>query len=236
MTDLRTPDTTARPAATVAAPRDLAVLAWAGIAGPVVTAVLFIGQDLLRDGVDPVAEPVSALSAGPGGWVQQLSFVLLGVLTMAHAVGLHLGMRPSRGGAAAPALLFVVGVAAVLAAAFPITRAADGTLNPPSVGHGVAGTVFFLGTPVALLLLARRMRHDERWRSLARPLTVGAGSLLVAALVVRVLTLPDVGPLEEYFGLVQRLLVLGLLYPLRIVVAARLLAVARGRRADRRPA
>lgn len=229
MTALHPSQTATRPADSVASARDLAVLAWAGIAAPVGAAVLFLGQDLLRDGVDPVAEPVSALSTGSGAWVQQLAFVLLGVLTMAHAVGLHLGMRRSRAGAAGPALLFAVGVAAVLGAAFPLTRAADGTLDPPSLGHGLAGTVFFLGTPVALLLLARRMRHDERWRSLARPVAVGAVVVLVAAVVVRVLTFPDAGPLEQYFGLAQRLLVLGLLFPLRIVVAARLLAVARDR-------
>lgn len=227
MTALRTSEITG--STTVAAPRDLAGLAWAGIAGPVIFAVLFLGQDLVRDGVDPIAEPVSALSTGSGGWIQQLGFVVLGVLTMAHAVGLHLGMAPSRRGAAGPVLLFAAGLAAVLAAAFPIDRAADGTLDVP-VGQIIAGMVFFLGTPVALLLLARRMRHDERWRSLARPLAVGAVALLVAAAARRGLTFPGAGPLEDYGGLAQRLLLLGLLYPLRIVVAVRLLTVARALR------
>lgn len=214
------------PPETVVAPRHLAALAWAGIAGPVLFTLVFLGQDLLREGVEPVAEPVSALSARSGGWIQQLNFVVFGVLTMAHAVGLHLGMRPSRRGWLGPAVLFVAGVAAVMAAAFPVAEAVDGELDVP-VGHMAAGTVFFLGTPVALLLLSRRMRHDERWRTVATPVLVLAVAVLVVAVGMRALVVSEDAPLFDYFGLAQRLLVIGLLFPARILVAQRLLTVAR---------
>jgi hypothetical protein len=77
------------------------VLALAGILGPVLFTAVFVIQELFRRGeYSPMAEPVSALEAGPGGWVQQVNFVGFGLLTIAFAVGLHRGMRPTRAGVA----------------------------------------------------------------------------------------------------------------------------------------
>ena len=70
----------------------LAALAWAGIVAPVLFTATFLAQEALRrDEFSPVAQPVSALEVGPYGWVQQVNFVVLGLLTMAHAIGLHEG-------------------------------------------------------------------------------------------------------------------------------------------------
>ena len=56
--------------------------------------VVFLAQEALPRGeLNPVAAPVSALEAGPNGWVQRLNFLVFGLLTMAHAIGLHRGMR-----------------------------------------------------------------------------------------------------------------------------------------------
>src|SRR5688572_8365922 len=76
----------------------------AGIAGPVLFAVGFLVQEQLRGGeYDPMSEVISALEAGDHGWLQQLNFVGLGVLTMVFAVGLHRGLAPSRLGIVGPA-------------------------------------------------------------------------------------------------------------------------------------
>jgi Protein of unknown function (DUF998) len=63
-------------------------LAWAGIVGPVLFTAAFLAQGAFRrNDYDPLAEPVSALEAGPYGWVQQVNLVLFGLLTIAFAVG-----------------------------------------------------------------------------------------------------------------------------------------------------
>ena len=73
--------------------------AWAGIAGPLLFTASFLTQEAFRrDEYDPVAEVVSALEAGPNGWAQQVTFLVFGVLTMAHAVGLHRAVAPTRWG------------------------------------------------------------------------------------------------------------------------------------------
>lgn len=202
----------------------LRVAGWAGIAGPVLFTVVFLAQDLLRAGFDPVAAPVSALAAGPLGWVQQLNFVAFGVLTVLFAIGLHAAVRPTPGGAAGPALLFVTGIGLLLAAAFPLREDQAGVVYDPG-GHVVGGMLFFPGTALALVLLSRRLARDPRWRDLARP-TLTAGALSVAVVVVVLaLVLPEGGPLHHLAGLVQRALLLLLFFPCRIALSARLLRV-----------
>jgi hypothetical membrane protein len=202
-------------------------LAWAGIVGPILFTVVFLAQEALRrDEFNPVAEPISALEAGPNGWVQQLNFVVLGLLTMAHAIGLHRGMRPARGGWAGPALLFITGMANLVAGAVPWREDHAGITYAPAA-HTVGGMIFFLGSPAALIALSRRMRHDPSWRGLA-PYTLGSGLVLLAVAVVgAVFVRPDAAPLHDWAGLVQRIMVLAVLFPCRIALGVRLLSITR---------
>src|SRR5688572_5899584 len=77
----------------------IAALATAGIAGPITFAVVALVHSLLRQDHSLVAHPISALAAGPSGWLQNANFLLFGLLMIAYAIGLHLGVRPSRAGA-----------------------------------------------------------------------------------------------------------------------------------------
>ncbi len=207
--------------------RRLRAAAWAGLVGPALFTAAFLVQEAFRrDEYSPIAEPVSALEAGPNGWVQQVSFVVFGVLTIAHAWGQHRGMAPTRGGLAGPAALFVTGIGGFVAAAVPIREDAAGLSITPT-GHLVGGTLFFLVSPVALILLSRRMRHDPAWRGLsAYTLAVGL-CMLAAAAVMMTLVIPDDAPLHDQAGLAQRIIILALLFPCRMVMAGRLLRVAR---------
>jgi len=158
-------------------------MAWAGIVGPILFTLAFLAQEALRRGeFSPVAEPVSALEAGPNGWVQQVNFLVFGLLTMAHAIGLHRGMGPARGGWAGPALLLLTGIGALVSGVFPLREDAAG-ITYYSGGHLVGGMIFFLGSPAALIVLSRRMRHDPSWRGLA-PYTLCSGLVLLALAAV----------------------------------------------------
>lgn len=56
----------------------MTAVAVAAAAGPILFTAVFLAQELVRCGdYDPIAEPVSALEAGPGGWIQQVNFVAL---------------------------------------------------------------------------------------------------------------------------------------------------------------
>jgi hypothetical membrane protein len=209
------------------------IAGWAGIVGPVLFTVTFMAQELVRrEEYNPLAETVSALEAGPNGWVQQVNFVVFGVLTGLFALGLHRGIRRrGRAQVAGPALLLVSAVGLLLAAVFPLRENAQGATYDPG-GHVVAGTTFFLASALALVVLSRRLQRDEAWSDVAA-YTLACGVLaLVAFVAMGALVMPDDAPLHEWAGLAQRLVILLVIFPCRVVLAIRLVAPARGRRPD----
>ncbi len=210
--------------------RSLTLSAWAGTVGPVLFTAAFLAQEAFRrDEYDPLAEPVSALEAGPNGWVQQVNFVVFGLLTIAFAVGLHRGLRPTKRGAAGPALLFVSGVGLLLAAVFPLRENAAG-VTYDSGGHIVAGFMFFMTSAIGLTVVSRRVQRDPKWHSLAT-YTLTAGIVaLVGFLAGGPLFMPDDAPLHDWAGLYQRVVVLAVVFPCRVVLSLNLLQIATGRR------
>jgi hypothetical membrane protein len=206
-----------------------APLAWAGIVGPVMFTATFVGQEIFRTSeYNPLAETVSALEAGPNGWVQQVNFVIFGLLTIAFAVGLHVGLRRTRFGLLGPALLLTSGIGLLLAAGFPLREDAAGVTYDPG-GHMLAGLTFFSTSAVGLVVVSFRLARDPRWRNIARyPLVAGVASL-VGFFAMGALVLPDGAPLHEWAGLAQRAIILLLLFPCRVILSLRLLRVASGR-------
>lgn len=208
----------------------LTATAWAGVAGPVLFTGTFLTLEVLRrDDYSPLAEPVSALEAGSYGWVQQLSFVVLGLLTVLFAAGLHRGVGPTRAGQLGPVLLGLSGLGNILAAVFPLREDAAGVTYDPG-GHAVAGVLFFLTSALGLLVLSWRLRRDDRWRGLAGYSAVAGALGLLGFVLMGVLVVPDDAPLHDWAGLGQRLLVLAVLFPCRIALALRLLTVAKAKR------
>ena len=200
---------------------------WVGIAGPVLFTLTFVGQELFRmEEYSPLTEQVSALEAGPNGWIQQANFVVFGILTMVFAVGLHYGLRPSRFGVVGPALFFVTGIANILAAAFPLREDAAGVTYDPG-GHQPAGMAFFIGSTLAIIVIAFRVARDPAWRSLTVFLVAVAVALVVGNVLMARLVIPDDAALHEWAGLGQRILVVGLLFPARIALSSRLIRTGR---------
>jgi hypothetical protein len=210
----------------------IAVLAVAEIIGPILFTVAFVVQGLFRlDEYSPVAEVVSALEAGSGGWVQQVNFVVFGLLMVAFGVGLHLGLRPTRWGIIGPSLLLLSGMALVWAAVFPLREDAAGRTYDPGL-HIMGGVTYFLSSAFGLIVVSRRLATDPRWRHLAsHALVVGITSVALF-LAIGVFVVPEDAPLHAWAGLAQRT-VLAVLFPCIVVLALRLLRVARAADAPR---
>jgi hypothetical membrane protein len=199
--------------------------AWAGIIGPLLFTATFLALELVQGSeADRVAETVSTLEAGPHGWVQQVNFVVFGALTFAFAVGLHRAVAPARRGLAGPLLLALSGVAGVPAAMFPIREDAAGTPYS-SVGHVIAGTMFFATTALGLALLSRRLRADVGWSDLSRYTGIVGVVAVLSFVFMGTLVMPDHAPLHEYAGLAQRALILLVVFPCRIVLSVRMLVM-----------
>jgi hypothetical protein len=56
----------------------------------------YLLEGVTRPGYDAWQQPISALSLGPGGWVQQVNFVVFGVLMLLSAVGWYRFLTPLR--------------------------------------------------------------------------------------------------------------------------------------------
>jgi hypothetical membrane protein len=196
------------------------VLGVAGIVGPILFTAAFIAQGLFRPGYSHVAEPVSALAAGPNGWIQNANFFVFGPLMIAYAIGLHLGVRSTRRGVVGPALLVLSGLGLILSGLFPWVRDATGELSVPP-GHLVGALMAFLFGGLGLIVISRRMARDPRWRSVATYALASGIAIIVLFLATGRLAVPDDAPLHQWAGLMQRATV-AVWFPCTIVLAFRL--------------
>ncbi len=202
----------------------IAALAVAGIVGPIIFAMVALVQSLLQPDHSLVAHPISALAAGPSGWVQDVNFLVFGSFMIAYAIGLHLGVRPTRWGVVGLAFLVLSGVGLVWVGLFPATDA-TGAFDENRVLHIPGFIITFLGAAIGLILMSRRMAGDPRWRSLATYALATGIAMLVLFLAGGGLVRPPAAPLHSWLGLFQWVL-LAVWFPCTVVLALRLLRVA----------
>jgi hypothetical membrane protein len=202
-----------------------------GIAGLVMFAGVTLVQSLLRPEHSLVADPISALAAGPSGWVQDVNFLVFGSLMVAYAIGFHLGVRPTRWGVVGLAFLVLSGVGLVWAGVFPSTDA-TGARWDDRVLHIVAFPMTFLGAGIGLIVMSRRMAGDPRWRRVATYALATGMAVLLLLVVGAGLVRPPRTPLHPWWGLFQWVL-LAVWLPCTVVLALRLLRVARAGDAPR---
>jgi Protein of unknown function (DUF998) len=155
--------------------RALSVRAWlplaAGTAGGLAFTGVYLAEGATRAGYRALAQPISALSLGPGGWVQQLNFIVFGVLVCLSAAGWRAALAPGRGAVAFPVLRVIAGVGLVMDGLFaqdPSGGYPPGAHAGVVTVHGRVHTLFAVITITALVsecfVLARRLAAEPRWR------------------------------------------------------------------------
>lgn len=122
------------------------------IAGPLFVLVFLIEGAMTPD-YDPLRHPVSSLALGRFGWTQTLNFIVVGLLTLAFAVGLVRlrGARQKVGGT----LVGIWGVGLIGAGAFltdPVSGYPPGT-PPTPVEATTSGTLHDLFSVAAFFAL-----------------------------------------------------------------------------------
>lgn len=195
----------------------------AGIVASVVFTASALVQSLLRDDHALLADPVSALAAGPDGWVQNVAFTVTGVLMILFAAGVHLAVRAGRNAVFGPVFIALFGVGLLGAAAFP---AADATgpfvAEQVPAAHSVSAVVAFLSAGLGALLVSWRLADDERWRDLCGYTRAVGVTILALFIGGGVLVRPMQAPFHDWLGLWQWILVV-LWFSCVIVLAVRLL-------------
>jgi hypothetical protein len=200
--------------------RSAALLALAGIAGPVIFVVTLLGQDVLRSDYDPLAAATADPMIGAWGWVQQANFIVLGLLLIAFAVGLHRGVRVAGPGVVASVLIGVSGLGMVVAALFPLTEDAS---DFAAEVRDANNTVFGLSVGAGLILMSWRLIRDVRWRGVADYVALTGVAWLVMARVTGAVAESGQAP----YGLMRRAM-LGIWLSCVVVLAVRLRRMATG--------
>src|SRR5215469_10565269 len=155
--------------------RPPSVRAWlllaAGTVGGLVFTGAYLAEGATRAGYQTLAQPISALSLGPGGWVQQLNFIIFGVLVCLSAAGWRAALAPGRGAVAFPVLRVIAGAGLVMDGLFaqdPSGGYPPGARTGVPTVHGQVHTLFAMITITALasgcFVLASRFAAEPGWR------------------------------------------------------------------------
>jgi hypothetical membrane protein len=184
--------------------RTIAACAIVGISAPIVFVIVLIVQTVLQPGYSHVTMPISALSALPSGWLQNVNFILSGALVAMFAIGLHLGVQPTRRGGIGPALLVLSGVGNVIVGAFP-WKDVGGRLIEPT-GHTLGVFLAFLSAGIGFIVISKRFAVDPRWQTEVRyTLTTGI-AIIILFLGFGAFAESADAPLHPWAGIVQRVL------------------------------
>lgn len=181
------------------------------VAGPLFV-IAFLVQGATRAHYDPLRHPVSSLALGGLGWIQSATFIVVGLLTLAFALGLRAGLRPLGRSTLVPVLIGAHGLGLIGAGLFVtdpvsgyppgspgmlLTNTTHGTL------HDLASIPTFVAWPLACLVLAV---HLLRWHRPGWALYSGAtGLVFVGAFVLASMGFAQVEPFVELGGLFQRI-------------------------------
>ena len=112
---------------------------------------------------------ISELAIGRFGYVQTVAFIVLGLGSLALALGVRGATRGSWGSRPGSLLLGLFGVSVLLAGIFP-TDAVDaaGRVHSPTTAgtiHIVVSLLAFVSVMAGMFLLSRTFKRDARWRS-----------------------------------------------------------------------
>ncbi len=164
----------------VPTPRTQRLLALCGLLAPVLFALIVLAASLLRPGYSQTANFVSDLGVGPMAIVQNVNFVVFGLLVTALAFGLRESLPAPRGRAftAGVVLLAVFALGVLLAGVFPEDFAGGGP-------HTAVSSSAFLAIIAAQLFVWRGLRGaDPAAWGRYRTASLVCGVLSLAMLVV----------------------------------------------------
>lgn len=157
---------------TRAVPRQLLLRLWLALGATALFMVVATIQGVLRPGYDSWHQAVSALSLGPGGWIQAINFAVLGAVILSTVPVWRRILVGGKGATAYPALTAVLGTSFAVVAFVPQDPApgydpAGLGLGPPTalgLTHLAIAGVAALSSVAGLFVMAARFAGDPHWR------------------------------------------------------------------------
>jgi Protein of unknown function (DUF998) len=173
--------------------RSLLILLTCGVAGTALFPIIYVLEGATRPGYDAWRQTISALTLGPGGWIQQLDFALCGVSVLWMA---FVWRKILKGG--------------VCATWYPIIRGIEGLgliaiailIQDPL--HTVFLVVIVNAMCFGLFVIARRFWKQPLWRGWVT-FSVACGLWPMVVMPIFGIALNTHGVLSGYAGLFERL-------------------------------
>lgn len=181
----------------------LGLVSGGGIGAFLFTAIYLI-EGITRPGYDAWQQPVSSLSLGPGGWVQQVSFVVFGIMMLLSAYGWYRFLTPGRAATWFPLFQALSGLGLIGAGFFSLDPnpgyPPGAVLTAPTLHntlHAVFAYEIILTLACGCFILARRFAVEDRWSGWR------VYSVITGVLILVFFTLFVLG--ESPGGLIERL-------------------------------
>lgn len=141
-----------------------------GVAAPILFTVLAGVGGALYEGYSHATQAVSELGGVEAEHpeVQNVSFILVGTLTMLFALGVHRGITGGVGSRVGPLLIGLFGL--ILAVAQPALPCDAGCEFETFTGtmHNVTGTIAFFSMIGGIIVISRRAKRDPNWHAYGR--------------------------------------------------------------------
>lgn len=140
------------------------IFALCGITAPILFTLVVVIESLLRPDYSQIFNDVSDLGLGPYGIIQNISFIIFGLLSIGFALGLGANL-PNRIGKTVKWLVIVFGLCIILAGITLITAPVGVTYAKDVVSHGLVSAIAFLLIIIAQFLtwLALRRSNKSIW-------------------------------------------------------------------------
>ena len=188
------------------------LLALSGIAGPIMFTAVIAILGLVRTNYSHVEHHISQLGATSAQYavVQNINFILTGLLFIAFGVGLYRSVGQGKAGKIGSGLVVLVGIGAIGSGVFPedLLPAPSEPTFSDSV-HNLFSVLLFLAVMTAAIIFSRCLPRDDVWRRY-RPYSLITGVVAFGLLVLAGLSDPEQGKisaLQPWAGLLQKLFV-----------------------------
>jgi hypothetical protein len=202
--------------------RSLLILLTCGTVGGLLYTTTFLIEGVTRPDYDAWQQTISALSLGPGGWVQQVDFVFFGLVTIALAFIWRQILKGGVGATWYPIMRGLEGLSLIGAGIFSVDpapgypRGAHLSSTLHGTIHTMCALVVLTSIALGYFVLARRFAQEPRWGRGWAVYSVISG-LLTLLLFAIFLNEPD----SAIAGLIERLATSGVSRPFDLIVLVR---------------
>lgn len=152
-------------------PRALLLWLTVGLAGAALFTITYLVEGVTRSGYSAWQQAISALSLGPGGWLQQVNFLVFGACTLCMAFAWRAALKGSVYGIIYPIIRGIEALALIMVGFFsqdPARGYPPGTTPTSPTLHGeihIIGAYVIVGAMASgLFVIAPRFARDPHWR------------------------------------------------------------------------